>query len=121
MSQRQLYVAVLRPHQPYLVWARFDGTRIAEREQHPKFDTYFTSSAMLLRLYAEETHPMLHQAGLRETLAEAVAYALEVTRKDQLQAALMARNWAKAVAHGESRLEELTSTQLALPGILPVE
>ena len=115
MPQRPLYVAVLRPHLPFLVWAQFVGPRIVMRGQHPKFDTHFTSAVMALK------DGLPDQAELRETLAEAVVHALEVARKDQLQAALMARNWAKAMDHGESRLEELRSTQLPLPGILPVE
>jgi len=121
MPPRQLYVAVLRPHQPFLVWAQFDGPRIVRRGQHPKFDTHFTSVVMALNEPTNLLKAPDHSLGLRKTLAEAVVHALDVARKDQLQAALMARNWAKAMDHGESRLEELQSTQLPLPGILPVE
>lgn len=126
MLQRPLYVAVLRPHLPYLVWAQFVGSRIVERGQHPKFDTHFTSVATVLKfdvrradLKSEEL--VAYGLGARETLVAAVSLALHTARQDQQQAALMARNWAKAMAHGESRLEELRSTQLPLPGILPVE
>ena len=125
MPQRPLYAAVWRPRLPDLVSAQPVDSRIVKRGQHPKFDTHFTSVATALKngvpadLKTEEL--VAYSFGARETLVEAVSLALVTAQKDQQQAALMARNWAKAMAHGESRLEELRSTQLPLPGILPVE